>query len=235
MRGFWICFWLSALHLQAQDASVAPTVTSSEEVEFPTEFTTKTGEVYLDCKVKRIESDSLIIVHRGGIAKVSFFDVSEALQKKHNFDPVAAMEKYHRDQKIQKELKWQRFWKAQEYEANEAAKADRERFLGEVKATWIPIEAVIQKRSEGGAFVRAKRIAYIPTKEKSALGFEIDGPLRKTLVPIQPNVIFLETTGINSGYWKGYLEPVSNGTRPHPYANRDEVPSYRAVARTDFK
>ncbi|MDF1815203.1 MAG: hypothetical protein P1V20_23585 [Verrucomicrobiales bacterium] len=210
-------------------------VAQNPDVEFPSEFTTKKGVTLTNCKVKRVETDALIVEHDDGIAKVSFFDVSKELQDKHGFDPVAAMDKYRRDLKVQRDLKWKRFWEGQEHESKMAAREQREKFLKTAKETWIPIEADIQQVKSGGAYVAASRITFVPTKTKSALGFEIDGPPRKKLVPFQPRVIFIEAPGITGKKWLGYLEPTAHGTTNHPQGIGNDIPMYRAVARTEIK
>ena len=225
MKGIWICLCLILVQIHAQEA----------EVGFPSEFTTKNGNTYVECKVKRVEEGALVVEHKDGIAKISMFEVSADLQKKYNFDPVAAMEKYHRDKEAQRKLKWKLFWEGQKHKAAVEAEKDREKFLEIVKTTWLPVEARVVKPGKDGAFVSASQIKFVATKTKSTLGFEIDGPKRKTLVRMSPNVIFITATGISGTYWKGYLEPFAHGTVPDPSGNGDEVPSYRAVARTEIK
>lgn len=226
MKAFWICLCLAAIQVNAQE--IAP-------VEFPTELTTKKGVTYRECTLKRTEADGMIIEHKAGIAKVSFFDVDESLQKQLGFDPIAAMEKYRHDKKTQRERKWKRFWDAQQHEALLESKETQKEFLETVKATWIPVQAQVHSRQEQGAFVTASRITFVETKTKSSLGFEIDGPLRKRLVPMSADVIFIKATGITGDYWRGYLEPQAYGMIQHPERKSDEVPSYRAVARIDIK
>jgi hypothetical protein len=235
MRIIWICCCLIATQIHGQ---VGVSENSGEKVEesFPSELTTKKGTIYRDCKLKRIESDALIVAHRGGIAKISFFDLDESFQKKYGFDPIAAMEKYRASLKTQRDLKWKRFWEAQKHEVGVVVKEDRQKFLKTVKATWIPVEARVVKHGETGSYVQASRITFVRTKAKSSLGFEIDGPLRKKLVPMTPNVIFIKAAGIKGEIWQGYLEPHSHGsTGEKLWGSDDEVPSYRAVARTEIK
>lgn len=224
MRGIWIVLWLGAIYLHAQEA----------EVEFPSEFTTKEGETYFDCKLKRAEKDSLIIEHKAGLAKISLFDVSPELQKKYDFDPVGAMKRYRQEQQIQRDLKWKRFLEGQKHAAAVENEKNYEKFLEKVKVSWLPVEAKIYKRNSSGAFVRAKRIKFVPTKTKSTLGFEIDGPPRKTLVPMEPSVIFIEATKFTGPDWSGYLEPFAHGTVDSSDFGAD-IPSYRGVARTEIK
>lgn len=233
MRVIWICVWLIAAQILAQEAGVSSG--AQEEEEFPSELTTKKGVTYRKCKLKRIETDSVLIEHEGGIARVSFFDLDEKFQRKHNFDPIAAMERYKIQQKIQKDVKWKRFWEAQKYRAAVAEEETREKLLETARATWEPVEARVFRSTDDGAFVAASKIAFVPTKATSTLGFEIDGPLRKTLVPMKPNVIFIEGAGIRGGKWEGYLEPFPRGTRTYSSGDKNEVPSYRGVARTQIK
>lgn len=219
-----MCLCLCVIHLHAD-----------EEVSFPSEFTNKKGVTFHDCEIKRVEEDAIIIEHQGGMARVSLFDVSKELQKKYDFDPVAAMEKYKRDIETQRKLKWKRFLEGQKHEAAMARAESKEKFAEKVKATWIPVVATVHELKNGGAFVSASQIKYVPTKTKTTLGFEIDGPPRKTLVPMSPNVIFIKAAGIKLPKWQGYLEPLAHESIPHPLIKDDEIPSYRAVARTELQ
>ena len=198
-----------------------------------TQIKTRQGRIFHDCAVKRIEIDALVVQHREGIAKVSFFDLGEELQRAYDFDPVAALKKYKADRERMRELKWRQFWANAKHEAEQVEQAEREKFLEEVKATWTPVEAAVLQTSAQGAWVRAQRICFVPSRSVSKLGFERNGPLRKTLVPWRPDVIFIAAPGISGDRWRGYLEPAASGTRPHPLRKDDRVPSYRAVALSD--
>ncbi len=228
MKVFWICLGLITLQLPAQEKVSDP---------FPSILETKNGLILHDCKLKRVESDALIIEHQNGVARVLLFDLDETFHSRYGFDPVAAMEKYKIDQKIQREVKWQRFWEAQQYRESVAEQEDRAKLLEYAKTHWTPVEASVRKVTKDGIFVSAKRITFIPTKAKSTLGFEIDGPLRKTLVPMDPDVIFIKNTNIEHSRWEGYIETFPTGTTSlSSYQGKEsQVPSYRAVARSEIK
>lgn len=198
-------------------------------------LTTVDGKKYYDCTVKRVEVDGLFIEHRDGIGKVSFFDLDESIQNQFEFDPIAGIKKYQENLKVKRELKWQRFWTEEKEEAEAAARAEREQFLAIVKDTWVPVEARMVRRSEKGAFVRASQIVWEPTKTRSKLGFEVDGPPRKKLVRINPGVIFIETEDIQTGLWTGYIEPDPIGYTTQSGKGVAITPIYRAVSRIHFK
>jgi len=228
MKVIWICLGWVALQLPAQEKVSDP---------FPLKLETKKGLVLHDCKLKRVESDALIIEHRDGVARVLLFDLDETFQSQYGFDPVAAMEKYKIDQKVQREQKWQRFWEAQQYRETVAQQEERQKLLEQAKTSWTPVEATVKKVTKDGIFVSAKRITFIPTKTKSTLGFEIDGPLRKTLVPMDPDVIFIRNTNTNHGRWEGYVETFPSGTATlSSYQGKEsQVPSFRAIARSEIQ
>lgn len=235
MKVFWIWFGLAmATPLVAQEKTGSSDKALTPGSALP-ELRTKKGEVFYDCVVKRIEEDAVTIQHREGVARVSFFDLDERMQSDQEFDPVAAMKKYKVDRKNLRDLKWRQFWARQKYEAEVAEREEQSKFLQEVKTKWTPVEANVLETAPGGAFVRAKVITFQKTKTKSTLGFEREGPLRKSLVPFKPSVIFITASGISGKIWAGYLEPAASGTRPHPLREFDRVPIYRAVARTDIK
>jgi type II secretory ATPase GspE/PulE/Tfp pilus assembly ATPase PilB-like protein len=228
MKVFWFYLGWVALQLVAQEKILDP---------FPSKLETKKGLVFYDCKLKRVETDALIIEHRDGVAKVLMFDLDESFQIRYQFDPVAAMEKYKIDQKVQREEKWQRFWEAQQYQATAAEQEELQKLREYAKSFWTPIEATIRKTTKDGIYVSAKRITFVPTKTKSTLGFEIDGPLIKKLVPFDHNVIFIRNTNTNRGLWEGYVETFPTGTAPlSSYQGQEsQVPSYRGVARSEIK
>ena len=168
---------------------------------------------------------------RDGMAKISFFDLDSEFQRKHGFDPVEALDRYEKEKELQKKLKWERFWEAQEFEAKKAEEEAREKLIKVPKRSWIPVEAKILSITNNGGYAAAKQITFVPTKTKSTLGFEIDGPPRKTLVRMKPDVIFLQVAGIQRGEWEGYIEPEPRDTVQHPFKPKDEVPSYRGPWR----
>ena len=232
MRVYLICFSLIGVFWTGAEEENLPTEQDSPP---PTKLVTKKGKVYYNWKVKRVETDALTIEHSKGIARVSFFELDEKMREEHGFDPVEALKKYKLDQKRKREEKWKRFWERQKFESVEEEKKERESLVKTAKTDWMPVEATVIRRDEKGAYVRAKKIKFVPTTVKSTLGFDVEGPPRKTLVRMTPDVIFIQTTEFSGVYWKGYLEPFPMEMVPHPYLKDNVVPSYRAVARTEIK
>lgn len=195
------------------------------------EIRTIQGAVYSDCQVLRVETDALLIRHRNGMAKVSFFDLDTDLRKRYGFDPVAGMKKRRTDLEQQRERRWEQFWEREKWESEKKSRQELEDFQAKARREWMPITARVLRRTDRGAFVQASRITFVPTKTKSTLGFEIDGPPKKQLVPFKPDVIFIEATGIDGEFWQGYLDPV---TRESISNGHDEsIPVHRAVAHSE--
>ncbi len=235
MKWLWFAFALAGFLVRASgeenpestglDQSASGTIALLE---------TTDGRQYRNCIIKRVEEDGLIVQHDVGVVRISFFDLPASLQRAHDFDPVAAMQKRKEDLARNREWRWERFWKTREHEAALAEERAREQLRKKARLEWIPVEATVVRRIGDGAFVRAKKIEFVPTKVRSVLGFERDGPLRKTLVPFSPDVIFIEGAEIRGRSWLGYVEPFANGTRAFPPDSDKQVASHRAVARTEF-
>lgn len=224
--------WLATIALSLLDVSFGPAADPPDQFEV---LTTVHGKTYYDCTVKRVDVDGLFIEHRDGLGKVSFFDLDESIQNQFEFDPIAGIKKYQEKLKRNRELKWRRFWAEEREEAETAKRAEREQFLAIVKETWVPVEARMVRRSEKGAFVRASQIVWEPTKTRSKLGFEVDGPSRKKLVRINPGVIFIRTEDIKTGLWTGYIEPDPVGYTSYSGDGVANTPIYRAVSRVHFQ
>ena len=212
-------------------------ITHSGPKTYP-EIKTSKGKVYKDCKVVRSDTDALIFEYGNGtgVAKVSFFDLDEEIQKEFNFDPVAGMAKYKQNIDAQRDLRWQIFWANQKNKTKKQSQQNQLKKIQEIKKTWIPIKAkkVLSVQNKDGIFVQAKKLTYVKTKTKSKLGFEIDGPAVKKLVPFEPQVIFLEIGTFEQSSWDGYVAPIPNGTILHPYDSTSEIPRYQAVARSEI-
>ncbi len=166
-------------------------------------------KILRNCRVTRKEADALIIAHSGGIARVSLFDVNPEIQKDYDFDPIAALDKYKKDQLVLSKMRKDRFLKAEKYKALEAAKADKERAYEAATKEWIPATGVVEKVNRKGVFVSAAKITFVPTKMKSTLGFTVDGPPKKVLKPLESGMVCL--TGIEAkvgAHWRGYINPV---------------------------
>lgn len=224
--------WLAVIALFLIPFASSPAADPPEQFEV---LTTVQGKKYYDCTVKRVDVDGLFIEHRDGLGKVSFFDLDESIQNQFEFDPIAGIKRYQESLKRKRDLKWQRFWTEEKEEAEAAARAEREQFLAIVRETWLPVEARMVRRGENGAFVRASQIVWEPTKTRSKLGFEVDGPPRKKLVRINPGVIFIETEDIKTGLWTGYIEPDPVGYTSQSGDGLANTPIYRAVSRNHFK
>jgi hypothetical protein len=213
MRCFWgqVCLIVAAL-LPAKGAEPAA-------VSY-TELKTRDGKVFHDCKVVRTEPDALVVEHRGGVARLSLFDLPEAVQQAHGFDPFAAMEFYKARADWQQDLKWKLFWEKQAHEADQAKAADLEAMLRTAEAEWVPVEAtVIQRLGDGAVLARCRRVVFERTRAKSTLGFDIEGPPRRKLVDFGDGAIVLRMVApVEIGAdWKGYVNPVSDGAHAFTY------------------
>lgn len=195
----------------------APAAGAEKPVDYP-ELKLKNGKTYLDCRVVRIEPDALLVQHRGGMARLSLFEMPEAIQKAHGFDPFAAMEHARAEMDRQRELRWKLFWEKQEYESGQARVAEQEAILREAAREWVPVEATILRRLDDGVVLAScRRVAFEKTKTKSTLGFVIDGPPRRVLVDFGDGPLALRfavpigDTPASGSVWKGYVHPVSQG------------------------
>jgi hypothetical protein len=188
------------------------------------ELTLKDGRIYRDCRVVRVEPDALLVKHQGGMARLSLFELPEAIQKEHGFDPFAAMEHARAEMERQRELRWKLFWEKQEYESGQARIAEHEAIMREAAREWIPVEAtIVQRLGDGVVLARCRRIAFETTKTKSTLGFIVDGPPKRVLVNFGESALALrfavpvEKAPAVGAVWKGYVHPASEGTLDFKY------------------
>jgi len=188
------------------------------------ELTTRKGGTYRDCRVIRVEPDALLIEHTGGVARLSLFDLPAAVQEEWGFDPFRAMEYFKATAEKDRKLKWRLFWERQQYESAQARKEERKRLLAKAVKEWVPVEASISQRLEDGSVVaNCQRITFEKTKMKSTLGFIVDGPPKRVLVPFSREAVVLrfvvppaEPPAVGSK-WKGYVAPVSDGKVTYGY------------------
>lgn len=213
MRCFWRIAWLMvAALLPARGAEPAA-------ASYP-ELKTRDGKVFHDCRVVRAEPDALVVEHRGGVARLSLFDLPESVQQAHGFDPFAAMEFYKARAEWQRELKWKMFWEKQAHEADQAKAADLEATLRTAQAEWVPVEAtILQRLGDDAVLARCRRVVFERTRAKSTLGFDIEGPPKRKLVDFGEAAIVLRMVvpGEIGAEWKGYVNPVSEGTHAFRY------------------
>ncbi|MCB1230005.1 MAG: hypothetical protein KDN19_07060 [Verrucomicrobiae bacterium] len=205
-------------------------------------LTAKDGTVYQDCKVIRAEPSALLVRHRGGMARLSFFDLPESVQQEWGFDPFAAMEHYKAENERERALRWKLFWERQEYESEQARIAAEEKLRDTAEREWIPVEGVVISRIEGGAAIvaRCSRVTFQKTKTKSTLGFEIDGPPKRVLVPFAEKAVILHIAvpadhlPPAGGKWRGYVDPIAEGGGSYRYRG-SEIPAdiYSAVTLED--
>ena len=75
-------YWKTALSIFALSASLA----------LAEDFRTTKGKEYKDATVSRVEPDGIVIKFHGGIVKLPFTELPSDVQKKYEYDPVAARE-----------------------------------------------------------------------------------------------------------------------------------------------
>lgn len=178
----------------------------------------KDGTVYRDCRVVKIEHDGLLVAHAGGMAKLSFFDLPESVQVEWGFDPFRAMAFYRENVEKERALRWRLFWERQHFESEQAKLEDSDRLWQKARREWVPVEAeVIQVVGEGRFLARCKRVTFQATKTKSTLGFIVDGPPKRVLVPLpgSPMILKLSVEGARTPSrgttWRGFVHPSSEG------------------------
>lgn len=185
--------------------------------DFYEKLTTKNGAEFFQCKVLRAVPSGLVVEHTKGVARLSFFDLPETVQKEWGFDPFAAMDHFKAEEERERQARWRMFWEKQQYESEQARLSDEERLRELAEREWIPIEATVISRADGGETLVAlcRRVVFEKTKKKSTLGFEIDGPLRRSLVLLKDDPLLLkmaipgDESKVVGQTWKGYLDPVS--------------------------
>jgi len=232
-----ITFSSAPLFSQIEKSDPAPPSDRPSAPDFA-KLSTKEGKVYKDCFVTRVEVDAITIRHSRGMARISLFSLSKELQDRYNFDPIAASRKADADEKIQRKTHWKLFWKKQKYEAAAAQKLAAAKLYQTAKQSWYPVEASIVKFKDSGAYVRARRILFLPTKVKSTLGFTVDGPPRRSTVPMSSGLIFIQNpfgkiTALPGRKWKGYVESFPSGQAPNLSSGKEPVPRHRALPNNE--
>lgn len=194
---------------------------------------TLAGEAYLDCHLVRSDAEGLLIRHRGGMARISFFDLPAEIRDRFEFDPVTALRLYRERQAEERSARKERLIAAERYRAGIAEKKALEDRRDRARSEWIPVEASILRLVEDGLLLRADRIVFEPTTETSTLGFERPGPPRKVLRAFAPEIILIDLSPFpqpdpSEASWKGYVEPQSRDSVS--VAGRSEpVPRHRAT------
>ena len=56
----------------------------------PADLTTTTGKTYKQARVFRVEPDGITYMYAGGMSKIPFTELPEAVRKQYNYDPAAA-------------------------------------------------------------------------------------------------------------------------------------------------
>jgi len=207
----------------------------SPEPDF-TELQTSAGKTYLNCFVTKIAADTLTVRHSKGMARISFFSLSKEIQNQYNFDPIAAVKKSNIEDKNRRDTKWKLFWEKQKHEATVANETAAKALYNEAKKSWHPIRAVILEFRDGGAYIRADRIVFVPTKKKSTLGFTVAGPPKMTIVPIKPDIIFIQNpygkiAALKGRLWEGYMEPFSRGKIGNLSTGHISISVFRALPK----
>jgi len=230
-----IITFMGMITAQADQPAPADTVGADFE-----ELKTESGEVFVNVFVKRVESSALVIRHKEGIARVSLFDLSQSIQTKYNFDPVAAMKAdlLHSagELKRRKLLLLER----QRREADlEKARAESD-LIQLAKADWVPVEATVVEILNGSVVLEARRITLIATQTRSTLGFLKSGPPKKVLEPFTSDLLLLKEVvpSQNSGklkpgeIWKGYLNPVAEVHPAKLNTGAPQFPVHEGIAQT---
>lgn len=201
------------------------------------ELTLRDGSVYEKCRVIRADPDALLVEHSRGMARLSLFELPVTVQEEWGFDPFKATEHFKAEAARQRGLRWRLFWERQEYESEQARQQDEERLLATAAREWIPVEATVLQRLEDGSLVaRCQQVTFKKTKTKSTLGFEIDGPPKRTLVPFGNGPLILRVA-VSSGappntgsVWKGFVHPVSEGEMSyHTRGQSYQAPAHAAA------
>ena len=193
---------------------------------------TKDGREFLNAEVKRADEEGLVIQHSGGMARVSFFDLSREIQEKYDFDPVAAMQAYRQNQEKEREFRQQRTLEAAKLKAEAERKLAAAELQKRAEKEWLPNEAHIVSVQENGAYAIVEKIRFEPTTITSKLGFENPGPPKRITEPLGGGLLFLRSIAHEftpSARWKGYMEPFPTAMKPHPDTGEKSVPVHLAV------
>ena len=194
---------------------------------------TDDGVEYVDCEVVRVEPDALVVRHRKGVARLSFFDLPREIREAYQFDPFLAVEHFRKENERQRQLRWQGFWEKQRYEAAQAEKEANKRMIEDALSQWIPVEATVTRSADDRFLARCRQVIFVKTTKRSKLGFLVDGPPKRKLVDFAGGKpIWLRLAAqperklpVRGATWKGYVCPYPD---PKP-TEADADPVFRAV------
>lgn len=193
---------------------------------------TKDGREYFECFVRKSDQEGLLITHRKGMAKISFFDLSPEIRDKYDFDPIAAMRMHRELREADRLLRKQRVLEAEKIRADQALEKALAEMQVLAESEWIPVEARILSTEGDFAFARVKKVVFHPTTRISPLGFENPGPPKRVTQLLGEGAYFLRSLGPKfkrGSTWKGYMEPFASGERAHPGKPGNSVPVHLAV------
>ena len=218
--------WTSALN--AENKEDIPNILDLSSLE------TKKGIVYRNCYVFRVEIDGIVIGHDGGVARISLFDLNASIQDYFNFDPVAAMAAYKRNQESGRKLRKQVLLETEKFKAAEQRKAAQKELESSAVKNWIPAEGTIVKKTTDGIELPLYRIALVPTEEISTLGLKREGPPKRQLHKFNAGNVILRHVGEDQSIgdkWQGYVDPAPYRQPLAPYPKKQNTPVHRAITK----
>lgn len=222
-----------AFSASAPSQSVEGNAEPPDKADFA-ELKTTDGTTLLDCRVKRVDADGLVVEHSKGVSHLSFFDLPTQIQKQYDFDPVAALEEYNTRIAAERMRRKEMLLEVEKQKAEAIRIAARDERYEIAKAEWIPAEGKIALKRDDGFFLSAKRIVMVPTKVISKLGFENEGPPKRELHRFGFVYLAVENDDVVSGItWQGYIDPVTVRTTHFPPTGERDVPIHRAVTLRD--
>ncbi len=134
-RDFFImlsCMFLAVPHVPAQNvptppSNAPPAATSiSTQATDKVEITLRSGEVYRNCKVTRVEPDGITVMHAKGVAKLPFVSLPDEYQTMYKFDPASAAT-YAKAMAKQRAQAWARQQEEQQRQQAEANQREQEK------------------------------------------------------------------------------------------------------------
>lgn len=197
------------------------TVLHAVDTSKPFDLTTTLGETYKNCRIMKATPDGLTLVHEGGVAKVSFENLSDEWKDKFNYDPAKARvftEKEAQNRKLAeaKRVEMNRKREMQEEEQlAELAAQERKRIEQDAKAAKEYADAV------KAANTPLAPLAPLPGDATPDLGKPVPQPVVQTevvvptLTPITdvytPTKIRSRTYILNDGSYYGGYSPYGYG------------------------
>lgn len=195
-------------------------------------LTTKDGREFFDCFVRQADAEGLLVEHRGGMAKILFFDLDKEIQDAYDFDPIVAMKVYRETREADRALRKTRLLEAEKIRAEQARVSAVRELQERAASEWTPIEARILSVEGDTAYARVRKVVFKPTTRISTLGFENPGPPKRDTEPLGDGAIYLRNPGprfTRGATWKGFMEPFATGKKPHPSQKEKSVPVHLAV------